>query len=113
MAKIINIEWMQLTREFQCPCCSANALRADGKLANQTCPHFLFNWNGDRQDFVDFNDEVESILDDSSLEIDEPLNKQLVGSLPTNSLVYAITVRNEAFGPIERTDVLAFNPQAA
>ena len=113
MAKIVNIEWMQPTRKFQCPCCSASALNADGKIANRTCPHFLFSWDGDRQDFVDFADEVESILDDSSLAIDEPLDQKLVESLPASSLVYAITVRNEALGPIERTDVLAFNPQAA
>ena len=110
MAKIVNIEWMQPTRELQCPCCSAQALRADGNVAILPCSHFLFNWDGRRQDFGDFNDdEVESILDDEAHDIDGPVNDSLIESLPDSAVVYHIATRDEALGPVVRIDAVAFD----
>ena len=113
MVKIVNIEWMRPTREFQCPCCSATTLNADGKVVNKPCSHFLFNWDGDRQDFEDFNDGVESVLDDQSVDLDGPLDQELVTSLPDGSVVFEVILRNEALGPVVRKDVIAFDPMAA
>ena len=113
MAKIVNVEWMQPTREFQCPCCSAIALNADGKVASQPCPHFLFNWDGDREDFGAYTDNVESLLDDSTLDVSGPVSKALLGSLSAEAVVFQITTRDEALGLIIRTDAIAFDPLAA
>ena len=113
MAKIVKVEWMQPTREFQCPCCSAKALNAEGQATNEPCSHFLFNWDGQREDFVDFSDDVESILDDPSKVSDSPISESLVSSLSDSAVIYHITTRDEALGPIVRTDAIAFDPLAA
>ena len=113
MAKIVNIEWIQPTRTFQCPCCSAKALKADGKVANQPCQHLLFNWDGNRQDFDHLTDEVESVLDGSQLAVADPLDQALLSSLSDTSVIFEITTREEALGPVVRTDFVAFDTQAA
>lgn len=113
MAKIVNIEWMQPTREFQCPCCSAKVLNTSGKVVNQPCQHFLFSWDGDRHDFADATSDIESILDDVSLEVTGPLDQPLVESLSESSVLFAVVIRDEALGPVVRTDVIAFDPLAA
>ena len=104
---------MQSTREFKCPCCAAKALNADGKVVSQPCRHFLFNWNGQREDFGDSTRDVESALDDASLEITGPLDKPLVDSLSESSVLFEVVIRDDALGPIVRTDVIAFDPMAA
>ena len=109
MAKIVNVEWMQQTRELQCPCCSAKTLNQHGNVANEPCSHFLFSWNGQRQDFVDFSDGVESILDDEARDIDGPVNDSLIESLPDSAVVYHIATRDEALGPVVRIDAVAFD----
>ena len=113
MAKIVNIEWMQPTRKFQCPCCAAKALDSDGKVVSEPCRHFLFNWNGEREDFGDSTSEVESVLDDISLDVTGPLDKPLIDSLSESSVLFEVVIRDEALGPIVRTDVIAFDPMAA
>ena len=113
MAKIVNVEWMQPTRELQCPCCSAKTLNAEGKVTSEPCSHFLFNWNGDREDFVDFSDDVESILDNQAVDVDGPTDDSLIGSLPESAVIFHIATRDEALGPIVRTDAIAFDPMAA
>ena len=113
MAKIVNIEWMQPTRKFQCPCCAAKALNSDGKIVSQPCRHFLFNWDGEREDFADSTSDVESVLDDVSLDVTGPLDQPLVDSLSESSVLFEVIVRDEALGPIVRTDVIAFDPLAA
>ena len=113
MAKIVNVEWMQPTRELQCPCCSAKALNAEGKVTSEPCSHFLFNWNGEQEDFADFSDEVEAILDNQTVNVDGPTNSLLIGSLPGSAVIYRITTRDEALGPVVRTDAIAFNPLSA
>ena len=113
MAKIVNIEWMQPTREFKCPCCEAKALNAVGKVVSQPCCHFLFNWDGEREDFGDSTRDVESVLDDVLLDVTGPLDKPLVDSLSASSVLFEVVIRDEALGPIVRTDVIAFDPLAA
>ena len=113
MAKIVNIEWMRLTRDFQCPCCGTNALKVDGNVVSQPCSHFLFSWDGNRQDFSDFTAGVESVLNNSAADLDGPLGKHLVDSLPESAVLFEVTVRDEALGPVVRTDVVAFDPLAA
>ena len=113
MAKIVNIEWMQSTREFQCPCCAAKALNSEGKVVSQPCRHFLFSWDGEREDFADSTADVESVLDDAALNVAGPLDKPLVDSLSKSSVLFEVVVRDDALGPIVRTDVIAFDPLAA
>ena len=113
MAKIVSTEWMQPAREFKCPCCSAVALKADGNVANEPCSHFLFNWDGQLEDFVDFSDDVEAILDSAAVDADGPTSQALTGSLSPTAVVYHITTCDEALGPVVRTDAIAFDPMAA
>ena len=113
MAKIVNIEWMHSTREFKCPCCAAKALNAAGEIVSQPCRHFLFSWDGEREDFADSASDVESILDDTSLDVTGPLDKPLVDSLSESSVLFKVVIRDDALGPIVRTDVIAFDPLPA
>ena len=113
MAKIVNVEWMQPTRELQCPCCSAKTLNAQGKVADEPCLHFLFNWDGEREDFADSTSDVESVLNDTSLDVTGPLDQPLIDSLSESSVLFEVVIRDEALGPIIRTDVVAFDPMAA
>ena len=113
MAKIVNIEWIKSTREFKCPCCAVKALNAVGKVVSQPCRHFLFSWDGEREDFADSTSDVESVLDDTSLDVTGPLDKTLVDLLSESSVLFEVVIRDDALGPIVRTDVIAFDPMAA
>ena len=113
MAKIVNIEWVQPTRKFQCPCCAAKALDSDGKVVSEPCRHFLFNWNGEREDFGDSTSEVESVLNNAALNVAGPLDQPLVESLSESSVLFEVVIRDEAHGPVVRTDIIAFDPMAA
>ncbi len=113
MAKIVNVEWMQPTREFNCPCCSATVVNADGKPAKKPCSHFLFNFEESSGDFVDYSDTVEPILDDVTADVSGPIDQPLLAILSESAVIYQIETRDHAGGPIVRTDVLAFDPLAA
>ena len=95
------------------PVLFSEALNAKGHATNEPCSHFLFNWDGQREEFVDFSDEVESILDDASKVADSPISESLVSSLSDSAVIYHITTRDEALGPVVRTDAIAFDPLAA
>ena len=56
---------------------------------------------------------IESVLDDSSLDVTGPLDKPLVDSLSEPSVLFEVVIRDEALGPVIRTDVIAFDPMAA
>ena len=110
MVKIFNVEWMQPTREFQCPFCGVLVLDTDGRVAPTFCSHFLCTWNREREDFDDYADDVEEILDDSDDDIDSSSSDPSLKSLPESAVVYYITTRDEALGPTNRVDAIAFDP---
>lgn len=113
MAKIVNIEWMQLTREFRCPTCSVQALNADGRPARQPCTHLLFSWEGSAEEFMHSSASVESLIENSPNEIGDPIEESFVNALPRSAVLYQIETRDHACGPVVRTDVIGFNPIAA
>ena len=109
MAKIITVEWMKPTREFNCPFCSAAVVDAHGRTANQPCSHFLFNFDELLGDFVDYADSVEPILDDSGANVTGPVDDALISALPESSTIVQIETRDHAEGPVVRKDFLAFD----
>lgn len=113
MAKIVNIEWMEPTRQFKCPCCAAKVLNAMGKVVSEPCQHFLFSWDSVLENFEDSTSDVESVLDDASLDAAGPFDRDLIESLPDSSILFEIVIRDEALGPVVCTDVVAFDPMAA
>lgn len=113
MAKVVTIEWMKPTREFNCPCCSAAVVDANGRTTSQPCSHFLFNFDESLGDFVDYADSVEPILDDTDANVTGPVDDALISALPESSTIVQIETRDDAEGPIVRKDVLAFDLLAA
>jgi hypothetical protein len=72
---------------------------------------FQLEWP--RGDFGDSTREVESVLNDAALNVAGPFDKPLVESLSESSVLFEVVIRDEALGPVVRTDVIAFDPMAA
>jgi hypothetical protein len=108
MAQYITIENNWQGAAFYCPACGKPVFTERGEPTNKPCPHLLFSWINEIDEFYNADDIRDFLERNEKSEMRlAPWDEEFLESLPEAAVLFGFELHGMACGPVCTTVVHA------